>query len=418
MKKKNLNGSGYKMFRGIALSDKAFKEKYGFKAGERSNDSSRAVQTSKLTPNELEYVSLMTSELLDKVPHNKISTEKLAAKYGITDKVYVKELTEYAIIKASRKYALLDVCPKTGLKASVRDKFDKIVEIYQIQPNLSLRTSVSMSLQQYSTPAPLAYVMGEWIKQGLKESQNNILEPTAGTGLLTIAFDLKQNDVIVNEIDRIRLEILKDQGFYTVTDHDATEPFYVGNYGRMYDNIDFDAIIANPPFGSLEANQYQNYGTKPDQFTIKTLDHLIMLRALDLMKPDGRAAFIIGGHTAWDNMGRVQAGKNRIFLNYLYRYYNVTDIINIDGHKLYSRQGTAFDVRMILINGRKPKPDGFSPLKQPHDVVVYDFDMLFDRVFGTEGKQILRNLISNTYDLELIESEAIAKIKILNLQKI
>jgi hypothetical protein len=50
--------------------------------------------------------------------------------------------------------------------------------------------------------------------------------------------------------------------------------------------------------------------------------------------------------------GRVQAGKNRVFLSYLYRYFKVDDVININGD-LYSRQGTSFDIRLILISGIK-----------------------------------------------------------------
>lgn len=66
------------------------------------------------------------------------------------------------------------------------------------------------------------------------------------------------------------------------------------------------------------------------------------LRALDTMKDNGKAAIIIGGHNRYDSKGRFQKSKHRVFFNYLYSYYNVVDLINIDGHKLYSRQGTSF----------------------------------------------------------------------------
>ncbi len=59
------------------------------------------------------------------------------------------------------------------------------------------------------------------------------------------------------------------------------------------------------------------------------------------------------------------------------------DVINIDGHRLYSRQGTAFDVRLILIAGRKPVPSGNAPVYNPNrDVVVHSFDELFDRIIA------------------------------------
>src|SRR6185436_6827646 len=101
------------------------------------------------------------------------------------------------------------------------------------------------------------------------------------------------------------------------------------------------------------------------------------LRALDAMKDDGRAAIIIGSHTRWDSLGRVQAGKNGIFLNYLYRHYNVLDIIPIEGRKLYTRQGTGFPTRLILIDGRKNEAKGFAPLKtDEHSTVVKTFNEL------------------------------------------
>jgi hypothetical protein len=114
------------------------------------------------------------------------------------------------------------------------------------------------------------------------------------------------------------------------------------------------------------------------------------------MNDNGKAAIIIGGHTRWDDKGRIQAGKQRIFFNYLYSRYNVVDVINIDGHKLYSRQGTSFDVRLILINGRKQSPSGaalvFNPTK---DVEVKTFDELFERVMDATEIEMPMKSITN-----------------------
>jgi hypothetical protein len=107
------------------------------------------------------------------------------------------------------------------------------------------------------------------------------------------------------------------------------------------------------------------------------------------MKDDGKAAIIVGGHTKWDSRGLVQSGKNRTFLHYLYHHYNVIDIILIDGHKLYSRQGTAFDTRLILISGRKQKPNGNPGTISPElEKVVDSFDELYGRVKQAMLKRI------------------------------
>ena len=123
-------------------------------------------------------------------------------------------------------------------------------------------------------------------------------------------------------------------------------------------------------------------------FEIKSLEQAMALYALQTMKDTGRAAIIIGGHTVWDDEGRIQKGKNRIFFNYLYHHYNVDDVINIDGHALYSRQGTAFDTRIILVDGRKPVPEGYAPLMESDKVsympnspeTVETFKDLFTRI--------------------------------------
>ncbi len=47
-----------------------------------------------------------------------------------------------------------------------------------------------------------------------------------------------------------------------------------------------------------------------------------------------KASIIVGGHMRYDKKGRIQKGTHRIFYNYLYSYYNVVDIIHIDGSKV------------------------------------------------------------------------------------
>lgn len=331
-----------------------------------------------------DYCYAIKSELEQSHKHNKVSIEKLAEKFGIVNKNLVKEMTELAIVLIGREIVEKSIPDE--------DKYEELVELYNNQVNLSHRTSQSMLLQQYSTPIPISYIASRYVYNGsdlgsvkrggrftknhfaltktiAKENVNTSLyfEPSAGNGLLTIA--IPYNQLYVNELDDVRLDNLKHQPFAKITNLDASQPF-----PELYKT--FTGIITNPPFGTLPEPVYY------DTFPIKALDHLMALRVLDTMKDNGRAAIIIGGHTDWDEMGRIQAGKNRILFNYLYSRYNVEDVILIDGHKLYSRQGTAFNVRLILINGRKEKVEGFAPLKTDLQAdVLTDFGSLWNRVF-------------------------------------
>jgi DNA-cytosine methyltransferase len=319
----------------------------------------------------MDFVKKVEEELYHKRKHNKTSIEKLALGFGITDKTTVKELTELAIVNQARKLA------HGG--GTVKEKFDAIVTLYCSQVNISHRTSQSMLLQQYSTPAPIGYIAGVFCGiDKLDKVGGYAFEPSAGNGLLTIA--AKPERVYVNELDKLRNANLKTQGFANVWNRDATQVFFDVQHT-------YEAVITNPPFGILDkAVMY-------DTFPIKMLEHLMALRALDTMSNKGRSAIIIGGHTKWDERGRIQAGKNRIFFNYLYSRYHVKDVININGSKLYSRQGTSFDVRLILIDGRKTpdllKVSAYAPVYNPDkDVEVKTFDELFERVMGAMDEKI------------------------------
>lgn len=335
-----------------------------------------------------EFVIFVEKDLRIGYKHNKRSIEALAYSLKISDKTEIKELTELAIVNVARELA-------HSIK-TVQEKFEKIVELYNNQMILSHRTSQSILLQQYSTPAPIGYLMGVYC--GLPQLHikgGYAFEPSAGNGLLTIA--AKPERVYVNEIDFTRNRNLKTQGFANVFNRDATEPHsYLDLTGT------FQAVLTNPPFGVLD--KAIDYNT----FPITVLDHLMALRALDTMAFDGKAAIIIGGHTKWDNLGRIQKGKNRIFFNYLYRHYNVLDVIPIDGKRLYTRQGTGFPVRLILIDGRKEVPTGVAPVKDEQlSKVVTSFDELFDRVMQWTD-ETENNTTFIQMNIEALEKEALA----------
>ncbi len=109
---------------------------------------------------------------------------------------------------------------------------------------MSFRTSQSILLNQYSTPAPIGYLMGLYC--GIDRETGGVFEPSAGNGMLTIAS--RPGKVVVNEIDKNRRDNLQRQKYAEIFSLDAAKPF--GGYEKT-----FNAVIANPPFGSLGRNQ-------------------------------------------------------------------------------------------------------------------------------------------------------------------
>ena len=265
----------------------------------------------------------------------------------------LQELVETAVVGMARRYA--------SSKAMSDDvKFAKIKLLYSRQPSLNQRDSERVMKQQYSTPAPYAYLADVYVKGNGKEIKS-ALEPSAGNGMLTIG--LPKDAVHVNDIDAQRLENLRRQGFKNVTSQDGTQPFT---------DKDVDVVVTNPPFGSATPKEYDGY-------KISSLEGQMAINALESMKDDGRAAIIIGGKTEYAKNGSLNP-KDKAFLGYLYSHYNVEDVINVDG-SLYAKQGTSYPTRIILINGRRLDENAFPPVKdKARAETVKDYDELYKRI--------------------------------------
>lgn len=284
-----------------------------------------------------------------------VELRKIAERVGLKDikDTDLQELAETAIVKRARGIASSE---------STNDavKFERIKTLYENQPSLNQRDSERVMKQQYSTPAPYAFLADMYVKGNGKVIES-ALEPSAGNGMLTIG--LPMDKVHVNDIDAQRLANLRRQGFKNVTSQDGTQPFA---------DKDVDVVVTNPPFGSATPKEYDGY-------KISSLEGQMAINALESMEDDGRAAIIIGGKTEYAKNGSLNP-KDKAFLGYLYSHYNVEDVINVDGG-LYAKQGTSYPTRIILINGRRLNENAFPPVKdKARAETVKDYDELYKRI--------------------------------------
>lgn len=249
----------------------------------------------------------------------------------------IDELVERAIVENARGIVAEADEPKAT--------FEKLVALYERQPNLSTRTSTSVEEQAYSTPAPLAFLASDLAGVTPKTT---VLEPTAGNGMLLIAASPEK--ATVNEINPARASSLKAQGF-RVTSKDASAHV-------LADGV--DVVLANPPFGVVK-----DAGGVSKTFTVKTplghgvktneIDHAIALEQLKAMKPDGRAVLLVAGvnklaRTPEARSDAYNGAAKRKFYYHLYGNYNVVDHFTVAG-ELYSRQGAAWPIDIIVIHG-------------------------------------------------------------------
>lgn len=298
------------------------------------------------------------------------------------------DLSENELMQLCELGLVIEAKRIAHLNESLKFRFEKMVDLYGRQLTIQPKDSRSATLQQYSTPCPLAFLLGEYVKKGTEEREDDNLkffEPTAGNGLLTISFRAYQ--MVVNELDDIRFNNLKRLFFFRTTNEDATcssEPLKC-----------FSGIIANPPFAPLEKKDFLVRKGVVDgreaTYEFDRLDHKIAIMALDHMKDDGRAAIIIGGKMAvklkdykesyWKN--GVLFGGFRNFITYLNRQYNIEDILYINGD-LYRKQGTTFPIVAILINGRTKwngdKRHQWHPFDKSKDGQIDTFNELYHRM--------------------------------------
>lgn len=289
---------------------------------------------------------------------------------GATD-ILLQELVELALVKAARA-----ITEQNGIKS--KNAFDQICRLYELQPTIGRRSSERVAMQQYSTPLPMSFVAQMFAYNG---EMKEVLEPTAGNGMLV--FGIPGEKVHANELDDTRNANLQALGFGLVSKQDATEPF-----GGKY-----DAVIANPPFGSHDAVEF-------DGKQISGLDPIITLRALDAMKDGGKAAIIIGGNVEFADNGAWKTKK--AFFSYLYDHYNVKGVVNMAGD-LYAKQGTTYPTMMILIDGRRSEEERaagkvYPPTSENARPMATTQDELYDIVKEilndnrkTDGNQVLRS---------------------------
>jgi hypothetical protein len=231
----------------------------------------------------------------------------------------IKEKIERALYLTAK-----EIC---GSDLSAREKYEKIISLYNRQPIVGAQKTLrQMAKQQYSTSLPVAYLMSEFVKKN--GNDNMYFEPSAGNGFLTVA--LPSSQTICNEVDELRLQNLRLENYKKVMAQDGRNPF---EFGRI-----FDGVVTNPPF-------------------LKEVDRMIF-NALDAMKDNGRAAILRDGWNLFENyLGTELRNRNLSFYDKLIAEYNVVKIVNLDSRKVYAKQGTGFFMCVILIDGRRPTPN-------------------------------------------------------------
>ncbi|HMM78447.1 MAG TPA: hypothetical protein PKC65_00330 [Pyrinomonadaceae bacterium] len=214
-------------------------------------------------------------------------------------------------------------------------------------PTQSWRSYSQITFQQFSTPAPIAYLAAYLLNLDVTDT---VLEPSCGTGNLAVWALATGATVVSNEIDPRRRELAKVLGF-DPTGYDAE---FIDDL--LPETIIPNVILANPPFsssgGRVDRNQ-SKFGFRHVQSALRRL------------AAAGRFAVILG------ETGSPGTVSGKHFGDSMLPGIQVTRSISLPGREYY-RNGTTVGVTLIL--GQK------LPLHERNDVVQRNPHQCFNNI--------------------------------------
>lgn len=207
-----------------------------------------------------------------------------------------------------------------------------IERVASLLPTHTRRSETSQALQQYSTPAGLAYVAAV---AASSEAHDTVLEPSAGTGMLAVHAELAGASLVLNEFAEGRIALLRRLfPGHLVGNHDAASID-----DRLPVSVRPTIILMNPPFSAV---------AHVDR-TMRDAALRHIASALARLATGGRLVAITGAGCAPDAPAwreafvRLQTSGTIVFS------------AAIDG-AVYRKHGTSIDTRLTVID-KLPAPD-------------------------------------------------------------
>lgn len=177
--------------------------------------------------------------------------------------------------------------------------------------------------QQFSTPPGIAFLLIYLLNL---RRDDEVLEPSAGTGSLAVWARGIGAKTDVNEIDERRRSLLECLGFEP-TSYNAE---HIHDY--LPASIEPDCVIMNPPF-SANGGRTKNNSSK---FGFRHVSS-----AIERLKTGGKFGIILG------DSARLNKRAGRKFWNSLSESVHLKTIINVNG-KEYAKNGTCVDVNLFI----------------------------------------------------------------------
>lgn len=260
--------------------------------------------------------------------NKKLSNRKLlefCKPLGVISNGTVNSHLPHEITETALNYLIQESLATKILNAkNPHDAYQEQLEpLVSLLPTQTWRSIEQNKWQQFSTPPKIACLLAYLLNL---KSNEQILEPSAGTGSLAVWADGLVNKVYTNEIDERRRQLLKFLDF-NPTSYNAE---YIHDY--LPPEIKPDVVMMNPPFssnGGRTKNNSSKYGFRH------------VSSALQRLKSGGKFGIILG------NSAGLNTKSGRKFWQGLSSLINLKAVIKIDGREYY-KYGTSVDINLMI----------------------------------------------------------------------
>lgn len=287
--------------------------------------------------------------LADLTEYTAIITQKGNASFDVgqvtsTQLDLVVDALDMAIVS---KYSILDLNKK--------DHFDVAVQVFEQMPIKNLANNIVTSLQQITTPLPLAFIAQRLLVDHEQlenlDQQFAVLEPALGHASLVSMLTAHRNlDIFGFEIDNQRLSRLQKTDLIKslqVVSADSRYTKFVEHNGLKL----FDFVISNLPCDRIERFEIGRLRSHPNEVVTTTrLDYMLLIHSLRSRKGEGRAIYLFSTDAPISH-GEIKP-STQLLMNYLYENYHVEDLVEISG-ELYARQGAKYGIRLLVIGNKR-----------------------------------------------------------------
>jgi hypothetical protein len=232
----------------------------------------------------------------------------------------------------------------------------------RIPSQAGLRTDEMNEFQQFSTPPDLAYAMN-WVAN--LEEDDRVIEPSAGLGGLAVfANNAPGVEVVVNELNKRRFELLKALNILHTTNENAEQ------INNIWKGPKPTVVIMNPPFSSTAGR------IEGQRKSINVIQHID--QALKLLPEGGRLVVLIGDHDMGRDRDNSIHGKTSLSEGVLLALNNLPAqmqaSIRLSG-KGYAKYGTTYGNRLLVYDkiaktGTPPVTGFFEDIKDALPVLL------------------------------------------------